>query len=268
MTQQRIFDRHLARLVEFKAEHGHCNVPKRWSENPKLASWVATQRRAYRHGDLSADRQLKLEAIGFDFCHGISNVGEDLEGRFRTLARYRKERKCDGIPASSDADPEFSALAKWIARMRRHHIGGTLPPSVLSRLLDEGVSLERDAARVAAQSKFVEAAFQRNIARLADWLDQKEVRDGIRDLAFSDLKGNKEVAACYRFVEHLVLKARQGLLGEAHRAQIVQLGFTVNKRIVDDVLEPGPSLRSSEGIEMNIVKTARKRRARHRMPVA
>ena len=34
----------LARLVAYKAAHGDCNVPKRWAEDPRLATWVTTQR--------------------------------------------------------------------------------------------------------------------------------------------------------------------------------------------------------------------------------
>ena len=38
-------------LVRYKEEHGDCNVPYGWPENPKLASWVGTtQRQLYRNG--------------------------------------------------------------------------------------------------------------------------------------------------------------------------------------------------------------------------
>jgi hypothetical protein len=29
-----------ARLAAYKAEHGDCNVPGSWAEDPKLAKWV------------------------------------------------------------------------------------------------------------------------------------------------------------------------------------------------------------------------------------
>ena len=28
-------------MVEFKKNHGHCNVPIDWPENPELGTWVA-----------------------------------------------------------------------------------------------------------------------------------------------------------------------------------------------------------------------------------
>ena len=38
------WDVQFARLVVYKAEHGDCSVPQRWAEDPRLGSWVSTQR--------------------------------------------------------------------------------------------------------------------------------------------------------------------------------------------------------------------------------
>jgi hypothetical protein len=62
----------LAKLKVYKRRHGDCNVPKRWAEDPRLGSWVGTQRKCKRkldRGELSngmtAERAAKLEALGF-----------------------------------------------------------------------------------------------------------------------------------------------------------------------------------------------------------
>jgi hypothetical protein len=55
----------LAELTVFKNKNGHCNVPRRYSENPKLGVWVATQRKSKKGGQLSVERINKLESIGF-----------------------------------------------------------------------------------------------------------------------------------------------------------------------------------------------------------
>jgi hypothetical protein len=43
------------RLVKYKKEHGHCLVPRRYERDPKLSTWVETQRvlwnRDYRKKD-------------------------------------------------------------------------------------------------------------------------------------------------------------------------------------------------------------------------
>jgi superfamily II DNA or RNA helicase len=52
-------------LKAFHAEHGHCNVPKGWKENPALGTWVSNQRKVYKEGKLSEERTQQLEALGF-----------------------------------------------------------------------------------------------------------------------------------------------------------------------------------------------------------
>ena len=76
-----------AKLAAFKAEHGHCQVPGKHSADPKLGSWVASQREFKKRLDaidsnpvitsespasslffgtqITAERVAKLEAIGF-----------------------------------------------------------------------------------------------------------------------------------------------------------------------------------------------------------
>ena len=61
------------RLVAFKEKHGHCLVPNRCKEDPKLGAWVSTQRRQrkafleekFESTILSFNRIERLNAIGF-----------------------------------------------------------------------------------------------------------------------------------------------------------------------------------------------------------
>ena len=56
--------RRFAELEAFIRTHGHPCVPARWPENPKLATWVITQRRAFRLGTLTPDRVVRLGPTG------------------------------------------------------------------------------------------------------------------------------------------------------------------------------------------------------------
>jgi hypothetical protein len=66
----------LNELAEYCKVHGHCNVPKMYSENAKLGTWVVTQRYQYRlhlKGEASAITLLRIEALeslgfGWDSC--------------------------------------------------------------------------------------------------------------------------------------------------------------------------------------------------------
>lgn len=61
-------------LLMFREEYGHCDVPKKYHQNPQLGTWVSTQRQQYklvREGTpekgkgLTEERQSLLERIGF-----------------------------------------------------------------------------------------------------------------------------------------------------------------------------------------------------------
>jgi hypothetical protein len=56
-----------AALQDYKKEHGNCGVPSRWAANPKLASWVNTQRQMAATGKLRADRRKRLEELQITF---------------------------------------------------------------------------------------------------------------------------------------------------------------------------------------------------------
>ena len=49
----------------FKAEHGHCNVPTGYRQNTKLATWCSKQRTNKGKERLSEEYIGRLEAIGF-----------------------------------------------------------------------------------------------------------------------------------------------------------------------------------------------------------
>jgi hypothetical protein len=62
-----VWERMLCELVRFKEEHGHCNVPRGWSENPALGTWVTTQRTRAKKGIMTDEQRRRLEEIGFRF---------------------------------------------------------------------------------------------------------------------------------------------------------------------------------------------------------
>eukprot|EP00571_Detonula_confervacea_P016717 CAMPEP_0172312868 /NCGR_PEP_ID=MMETSP1058-20130122/18700_1 /TAXON_ID=83371 /ORGANISM="Detonula confervacea, Strain CCMP 353" /LENGTH=299 /DNA_ID=CAMNT_0013026423 /DNA_START=187 /DNA_END=1086 /DNA_ORIENTATION=- len=61
------------RLLTFKEEHGHCNVPTRSYHDKKLGLWVGFQRSDYKklkdgkHSTLTPERIKLLKDIGFEF---------------------------------------------------------------------------------------------------------------------------------------------------------------------------------------------------------
>ena len=66
-----------AELKQYKQIHKHCNVPSRWKDNPRLGSWVATQRREYRYlkegkpSTMTDERIRALESIRFGWSRHV-----------------------------------------------------------------------------------------------------------------------------------------------------------------------------------------------------
>jgi hypothetical protein len=63
----------LSELADFRKIHGHCNVPKNYSENSMLAIWVGTQRDTYRlhlvgkTSPMTLSRIQELENLGVEW---------------------------------------------------------------------------------------------------------------------------------------------------------------------------------------------------------
>jgi hypothetical protein len=62
----------LSELGDYRKLHGHCNVPQNYSENSKLANWVANQRKQYKlhlegkTSHMTTFRIQELESLGFE----------------------------------------------------------------------------------------------------------------------------------------------------------------------------------------------------------
>jgi hypothetical protein len=52
-------------LVQYEEIYGHCNVPRRYKQDPVLGRWVNTQRQ--RKDKLSDDQCAKLDDLGFSW---------------------------------------------------------------------------------------------------------------------------------------------------------------------------------------------------------
>ena len=64
-------------LKNYIEKFGDPNVPDKWSESLKLASWVGTQRMHKRKNRLSADREARLDGIGFSWNPTILRGRQD-----------------------------------------------------------------------------------------------------------------------------------------------------------------------------------------------
>ena len=98
-----------AALIEFRNEHGHCDV--REQDNLKLAQWVQDQRKRLKRGKLEPERIAQLEALGF-----VWNAIEDSwEEMLTLLIEYREHHGDCNVPVTH----ENQKLARWVTTQRK-----------------------------------------------------------------------------------------------------------------------------------------------------
>lgn len=125
------WDNSFARLVEFRNEHGHCNVPQFWKDDRELARWVAAQRTAKRRGLISEERARALQSIGFSWNTG----GTSWETSFAELKEFKRIHGHCKVP---NARPESRRLAKWARDQHRKILSGELAEDRIKKLKDLG----------------------------------------------------------------------------------------------------------------------------------
>jgi hypothetical protein len=110
----------LGELADYRKIHGHCNVPRSYSENSKLGRWVDTQKRQYRlhlgekTSSMTVFRIQELESLGFEW----DSYGAAWEDCLSELADYCKEHGHCNVPQSYSENPK---LGRWVGTQRRNY---------------------------------------------------------------------------------------------------------------------------------------------------
>jgi hypothetical protein len=107
----------LSELADYHKIHGHCNVPKCYSENSKLGRWVSNQRKDYRlHEEGKKSPMITsciqaLESLDFEWdCYGAAWA--DL---LSELAEYRKIHGHCNVPKRYS---ENTKLGLWVSKQK------------------------------------------------------------------------------------------------------------------------------------------------------
>jgi hypothetical protein len=110
----------LRELEDYHKIHGHCSVPKNYSENTRLATWVATQRKQYnlhlkeKISSMTLPRIQELENMGFEWDRRPA----PWEDRLSELAEYRKRYGNCNVPKKYS---ENKKLGNWVGTQRKQH---------------------------------------------------------------------------------------------------------------------------------------------------
>jgi hypothetical protein len=109
----------LSELADYRKIHGHCNVPSKYSENTKLATWVGNQRCQYRlhlegkTSPITDFRIQKLESLGFEWKpsigRGKGNPKKPNLDNDTTRVRERAVEAPEHVQTTSQTQEDFSS---------------------------------------------------------------------------------------------------------------------------------------------------------------
>jgi hypothetical protein len=104
-----------ASLMKFKAKHGHCDVPARYDEDPKLGHWVMTQRRQYhlmqkgKATRMTLSRIKRLEQAGLQWSVRM-NPTNLWNRRLQELTAFKEKYGTCLVPQRFESNPQ---LGTW-----------------------------------------------------------------------------------------------------------------------------------------------------------
>jgi Helicase associated domain len=125
-----------AELKRYKERFGDCNVPRRWKENPQLATWV--DRRRHRQRSLPEEKKARLDELGFEWDPRTLVW----ETRFAELRLYKERFGDCNVPPSWTENPK---LNDWVAFQRARRKVGKLSSARKARL--DGLGFEWGSSR-------------------------------------------------------------------------------------------------------------------------
>jgi len=106
-------------LKAYKAQHGHCLVPNRYPENPKLGTWVGKQRKQYKlrqDGKSSCLTEQRIQELDeLDFVWSLRSL-VDWDERLEELKEYRELHGNCLVPQQYPENPQ---LGTWVSNQRK-----------------------------------------------------------------------------------------------------------------------------------------------------
>ena len=112
-------------LLDYRSEHGDCNVPR--SQAP-LRKWVSHQRQQYKKCKLSQDRIDRLISIGFKWTQKEVAPTVPWETRFDELVEYKAKHGDCNVPQRQ------GKLGTWVRAQRQQYKKGKLSQDRIDRL--------------------------------------------------------------------------------------------------------------------------------------
>ena len=179
-------------LVDFKNDHGDCNVPQ---GQGSLGMWVNRQREEVKAGRLSEERIELLESIGFEWIlrqpiH--TNLSWKLDEQWRTkfteLVHYLIEHGNCNVPYG------YGPLGSWVGKQRKTYTDGSMSQFRVDYLDSIGFAWKLKRVGKEAHPDQYSEPDTKAIARIIE--DEKPRHDDLPASATEGLKTRANVGRC------------------------------------------------------------------------
>ena len=148
------------KLMAYKEEHGHCNVPTEYHADPSLGIWVKNQRESHNHpserGGMTEDRIQQLEKIGFEWewrppsTKWVVKVCKEF---------HQKHRHCHLPYPTTTKSKTLKDVWPFVTRLRKRvRTGKKVPKWVVNELEPLGFEFEPPSRR-ARRNRFETKSF-------------------------------------------------------------------------------------------------------------
>jgi hypothetical protein len=134
------WDFRFTELCAFKEKFGHTRVKAKYSENPALGNWVASQRYDRRRNELDQARIERLDSIGFEWDGRIIDSSERVVSRAlerqwnEMFERFKTYASANGSESVKIVDGDTKRLNRWVLTQRAQKKRGTLSDERISLL--------------------------------------------------------------------------------------------------------------------------------------
>lgn len=133
--EDRVFMQMYEALCLFKEQNGHCDVPRRYKADKKLAIWTANLRARRKANLVPSDRVTLLDAIGFSWHSTRSRWAT----RLSELSHFIKINGHSIVPLHY---PENPCLSAWVRNLRKEYKRNCIAPEKVKQLKQIGFTFE------------------------------------------------------------------------------------------------------------------------------
>ena len=167
------WDFRFTELCAFKEKFGHTRVRAKYSENPALGNWVASQRYDRRRNMMDQARIERLDSIGFEWDGRITASSERVVSRAlerqwnEMFERFKAYATANGSKNVKIFDEATKRLNRWVLTQRAQRKRGKLSDERIS-LLDSVGFIWRYSARKMKNPLFTAAVDSELMAKKWD----------------------------------------------------------------------------------------------------